>query len=65
MPAVINLEIIQKIPTVTRRVGQITLLNETKGIIYVRVSPVVNFIFYILFLLPYTRFKRILLRAEM
>ena len=59
MPAVINLEIIQKIRTVTRRIEQITLLNETKGIIYVKLNPVVNLIFYILSLLPYTRFKRI------
>ena len=55
MSAVINLEIIQKIRTVTRCIRQITLLNETKGIIYVRLNPVVNFIFYILSLLPYTR----------
>ena len=46
MPAVINLEIIQKKRTVTRRIGQITLLNETKGIIYVRLNPAVNFFLY-------------------
>ena len=65
MPAVINLEIIQKIRTVTRRIGQITLLNETKGIIYVRLNPVVNFISIFYSYCPITGFKRILLRAEL